>query len=109
MKPLPLDIDESIDVKTPLVFNNTDTTGITNLLLIDSIVSESQLFFDSANSTTFPIIYSYNSNRDDFIQLLSDKFKKWLDRISFVFHDNIQNGKSFLNQELLFSDSMLEN
>jgi hypothetical protein len=109
MKPLPLEIDESIEVKTQLIFNNTDTTGITNLLLIDSIVSECQLFFDSANSTTFPIIYSYNSNRDDFIQLLSDKFKKGLDRISFVFHDNIQNGKSFLNQELLFSDSDISN
>ena len=97
---------------TPLVFNaNLDTSKIKNILLIDSSVSESQLFFDSANSETFPIIYSYNSNRDDFVQLLETKFSNLsLERVSFVFHDNILKGKTFLNQELLFLESdILEN
>ena len=92
---------------TPLVFNDTlETSNIRNILLIDSLVSESQLFFDSANSNTFPIIYSYNSNRNDFSQLLDKKFSNLnLERISFVFHDNILNGKTFLNQELLFLET----
>ena len=67
-------------------------------MLIDSIVSESQLFFDSSNSNTFPIIYSNNSNREDFMKLLQEKFANGLERIAFVFHDNIKDGKKFLNQ-----------
>jgi hypothetical protein len=99
-------IDESPSIDTPLIFNdNIYTSNVKNLLLIDSIVSESQLFFDSSNTNTFPIIYSNNSNRDDFIKLLEDKFSNGLERIAFVFHDNIKDGKAFLNQELFFSES----
>ena len=96
-------IEENIE--DPLIFNDsTDLSKIKNLLLIDSIITESQLFFDSANETTFPIIYSYNSQRDDFIKLVNDKFVN-LERICFVFHDNILNGKQFLNRELFFSEN----
>jgi hypothetical protein len=108
-------IDEEEPVfDTPFIFNdklNTYNLAIKNILLIDSSVSESQLFFDSANSETYPIIYSNNSNRDDFVQLLYTKFNSLtLERISFVFHDNILKGKTFLNQELLFLESdILEN
>jgi hypothetical protein len=95
--------DSTPQIDTPLIFNNNvDTLNIKNLLLIDSIVSESQLFYDSSNSNTFPVIYSNNSNRADFIQLLENKFVNGLERIAFVFHDNIKNGKAFLNQELFF-------
>jgi len=97
---------------TPLVFNATiDTGNIKNILLIDSLVSESKLFFDSANSDTFPIIYSYNSNRTELSQLLDKIFSNLsLQRIAFVFHNNITDGKVFLNQELMFLDSdILEN
>jgi hypothetical protein len=99
-------IDRTIySFDTPLIFNNNvDTSNIKNVLLIDSIVSESQLFFDSSNQNTFSVIYSNNSNREDFIQLLEDKFKNGLERIAFVFHDNIKDGKIFLNQELFFSE-----
>ena len=96
-------IDKSPSINTPLIFNDSiNTSNVKNLLLIDSIVSESQLFFDSSNTNTFPIIYSNNSNRDDFIKLLEDKFSNGLERIAFVFHDNIKDGKEFLNQELFF-------
>ena len=58
------------NLKTKLVYNDTlDTTSIQNILLISSKVTESQLFFDSANSTTFPIIYSQNSAKNDLIEL----------------------------------------
>ena len=100
--------DSTVDVlpvsDTPLVFNDTiDTSNIKNILLIDASVSESQLFFDSANTDTFPIIYSHNSNRNDLSQLLDTKFSSLnLERFAFVFHDNIKDGKVFLNQELMF-------
>jgi len=100
-------LDDDVHVfDTPLVFNDTiDTSNIKNVLLIDSLVSESQLFFDSANTDTFPIIYSYNSNRNDLSQLLDKKFSNLnLQRIAFVFHDNIRDGKVFLNHELIFLD-----
>lgn len=94
---------EKPSLYSPLIFNNkVDISNIKNLLLIDSIVSESNLFYTSSNSNTFPIIYSYNSNRDDLNKLLDDKFSNGLERIAFVFHDNIKDGKTFLNQELFF-------
>jgi len=105
--PLSLDIidDSTPSFDTPLIFNNDiDTSNIKNLLLIDSIVAESQLFFDSSNQNTFSVIYSNNSNRSDFMKLLQEKFANGLERIAFVFHDNIKDGKTFLNQELFFSE-----
>jgi hypothetical protein len=106
---LSLDIiaDSTPSFDTPLIFNNyQDISNAKNLLLIDSIVSESQLFFDSSNENTFSVIYSNNSNREDFIQLLQEKFANGLERIAFVFHDNIKDGKTFLNQELFFSENI---
>jgi hypothetical protein len=104
---LSLDIidDSTPSFDTPLIFNNDiSTSNIKNLLLIDSIVSESQLFYDSSNQNTFSVIYSNNSNRADFMKLLQEKFANGLDRIAFVFHDNIKDGKTFLNQEFFFSE-----
>lgn len=109
--PLSLDIidDSKPSFDTPLLFNNDlDISNVKNLLLIDSIVAESQLFFDSSNQNTFSVIYSNNSNREDFIQLLENKFSNGLERIAFVFHDNIKDGKTFLNQELFFLDSDIQ-
>jgi hypothetical protein len=47
---------------TPLVFSDSiDTSNMTNVLLIDSTIADKQIFYDSVNANTFPIIYSYNS------------------------------------------------
>ena len=92
-------------VVVPLVFNaDLNTETVSNVLLIDSNMSESQLFYDSANEHTFPIIYSYSSNRSELLQLLKDKFTT-VDRISFAFHDNIHDGKAFVDNESFFSES----
>jgi hypothetical protein len=49
----------------PLVYNdNTDTSAITNVLLIDNTVQEYQQFVDGCNATTFPIVYDYHSDRN---------------------------------------------
>ena len=92
-------------VVVPLVFNaDLNTEHVSNILLIDSNMSESQLFYDSANASTFPIIYSNGSNKSELLQLLKDKFTT-VDRISFVFHDNIHDGKTFVDNELFFSET----
>ena len=76
MADLTLDLSEEPSIlgeKThqPLVYNsNTNKNTISNIMLIDSNVIESQIFYDSANENTFPIIYSYDSNRDELLQLL---------------------------------------
>ena len=87
----------------PLIYNDVvDTSTITNLLLIDSIVADAQLFYDSANSSTFPIIYSYSSTIAQFTTLLTSKFTN-LERISFAFHDSADS-KLFLDNKLFFTD-----
>lgn len=109
MADLTLDLSEESSIlgektRQPLVYNsNTNTNTISNIMLIDSNVIESQIFYDSANEKTFPIIYSYDSNRDELLQLLQNKFTS-IERISFVFHDSI-NGKTFLDNEPFFLET----
>ena len=101
-------------ISTPnsnLVYNNTlDTFTIKNVLLISSYVYESQLFYDSANSNTFPIIYYPNSDNNELILLLRNKFQNGIQRISFAFHDPLNNIKTFLDNKPFFDDNdLIEN
>ena len=60
--------NKDINNNCKLIYNNTlNTNTIQNILLISSGVTESQLFYESANSNTFPIIYSPNSDKDELI------------------------------------------
>jgi hypothetical protein len=95
----------------PLVYNDSiDTTNMTNVVLIDSIVSNKKQFYDSANANTFPIIYNYNSSTDDLISLLRQKFPaSSIQRIALVFHDKGHDFLTpFMNDKLLFKESDLE-
>jgi hypothetical protein len=94
----------------PLVFNDSiDTSNMTNVLLIDSIVADKQQFYDCANANTFPIIYSYNSCTDDLLSLFRKKFPaSSIQRISLVFHDRGTNFMAaFMNNKLLFDETDL--
>ena len=75
--------------------------GQTNLLLIDSNVKESQLFFDSCNSETFPIIYSKNGTTEQLKEILTN-FQQ-INRIGFVFHDPSNSIKTFINNNVFFT------
>jgi hypothetical protein len=107
--------DENMEPKykiIPLVFNESmDATNKHNVLLIDSSVLDSQLFYDSANQDTYPIMYSTSSTKEELQQLLNDKFPNGFNRLSIVFHDPGCNlYKIFLNNKGLFEESdLLEN
>jgi len=99
-----LDLPHALD--KPLAFNsNVNPADIKNILLIDSAVSESKLLYDSANKSTFPIIYSYYSTREELTTVLN-QFTS-IDRVSFVFHDSIKDGKLFIHAELFFQDPVI--
>ena len=98
-------------VPTPLIYNDLiDTTNMTNVMLIDSIVANDKQFYDSVNANTFPIIYNYNSSTDVLISLLRRKFPtSSIQRIALVFHDKgINFITKFMNNKLLFEENDLE-
>ena len=100
-----------IEPSTPLVYNDTiDTTSMTNILLIDSSVRDKQVFYDSANANTFPIIYDSTSTTDDLLALLRQKFPtSSIERISLVFHDRGPYVQApFMNNKIFFEESDLE-
>jgi len=87
----------------PLIYNNDiDVTNITNILLIDSTVRETNIFVDSCNINTFPIVYNYLSNRTELRELFNKFSLTQLSRIAFVFHNSNLHSKKFLNDDNFF-------
>jgi hypothetical protein len=108
-----MDKPESLDphdIVEPLVFNDTlDCSAIQNVLLIDSSITQSQLFYDSANTDTFPILYSNSSKKEELLAVLNNKFSNGFSRLAIVFHDpGYNNVKPFLDNSNLFVESDLE-
>ena len=105
---LPLDLEtklmSSVVKQIPFVLNtNVDMSAVENVLLIDSAVSDSKLFYDSSNANTFPMIYSTGSCKKDLLALLQNNFTS-IKRIAFIFHDfgpGFYN--TFLDQHFLFT------
>ena len=88
-----------------LVYPTLDSyDSIQNILFIDQSVTHSQVFYDSANAASYPILYNSLTKREDLSQLLS-RFTH-LDRIAFVFH-GIYPGcyydKPFLEEQPVFT------
>jgi hypothetical protein len=101
-----------IFIPQPLVYpdiSGVDLSGYTNLLLINSAVADYQDFVTYANSETFPVVFSLHSTREELLALVSSGFSN-LSRIGLVFETN-DNGRvyPFLNTEVWFMDSDLEN
>lgn len=87
-----------------LVYPTLDSyDSIQNIVFIDQSVTQSQVFYDSANAASYPILYNSLTKREDLSQLLS-RFTH-LDRIAFVFH-GIYPGcyydKPFLEEQPFF-------
>ena len=105
-----IDVDLFDTPATPLVFNDSiDTTNMENVLLIDSTLADKQVFYDSANANTFPIIYDYNSKTDDLLALFRQKFSaSSIQRISLAFHGSGANFMAaFMNNKPFFQESDL--
>ena len=100
-------------VTTPLVYpelSEVDLSVYTNLLLIDSNVRDYHNFVNSVKSDTFPVVYSWNSSRDELLALLSRSGFSNLSRIGLVFETNDDGQfKPFFNNEVLFTESDSEN
>ena len=73
----------------------------TNILLIDNSVEDFQIFVDSANTSTFPIVYSVFSLKTDLLALLQTNFQT-ISRIGIVFTSSLESPKMFLDFKPLF-------
>ena len=79
-----------------------NTTGRKNILLIYNGVKDAQTFADSANDSTFPIIYSSTSKKTELLAVLRAQ-SATIDRIGIVFASDSGKIKSFLDGKSLFT------
>ena len=89
---------------TPLICSKINNTPnqFANVLLIDRQVFSHQLFVDSVNSNTFPIVYSTMSSKKDMLTLLQTNFTN-INRIGIVFTSSLEKPKTFLDCKSLFN------
>ena len=90
----------------PLQYNNsiTDLSSYTNILLIDRHVYQSKIFYDSCNTTTFPVMYNSMSTSSDVIDLLS-KFNSGV-RLAFVFDHTVGRVNMLFDMLPIFNDTL---
>lgn len=79
----------------------------TNVLLIDSQVNNYQQFVNSANATTFPIVYSVFSQKTELLALLQSNFASIM-RVGLVFASTLEVPTMFLDCNRLFVDNEVE-
>ena len=92
---------------TSLVYPTfTSIDAYTNVLLIDRSVSGYQIFVDSANSTTFPIVYSADSSKTELLAVLSTNFTH-IQRIGLCFQSMSIMSQIFLDSEPFFASTDL--
>ena len=95
----------NISKSIPLVYpdiTNINKNQITNILLIDNNVENYNIFVDSVNSNTFPIVYSVMSSKDELLALLQSNFT-FIPRIGIAFASNPEGStKMFLDGTSLF-------
>ena len=92
---------EPLPLIYPLIQSGENT--YTNVLLIDHSVPDYQTFVDSANSSTFPIVYSTTSSKRELLDLLQTNFTS-ISRIGIAFTSSLENTKMFLDNKPLFKE-----
>jgi alpha-tubulin suppressor-like RCC1 family protein len=93
-----------------LIYPNL-SSGCTNVLLIDNSVMDSQIFYNSVNENTFPIIYSKTSLKTKLLEVLKQftninrigivftyPVVHFLDNKSFFDNENVEFIKSVINE-----------
>jgi alpha-tubulin suppressor-like RCC1 family protein len=76
--------------------------SITNVLLINSSISDYHIFVSSVNSSTLPIVYSSATTREEILMTLSVYTS--IDRIGIVFLNESIN--TFIENETFFSEPL---
>lgn len=79
-----------------------------NIILIDDLVYQNEILYNSNNSNSLTIKYSNNSSREQLETLFNSNFNS-IDRLAFVFNDTQINSKLFLNSELFFYQTDIDN
>jgi hypothetical protein len=82
-------------------------TQYTNVLLIDKCVPSYEIFINSVNSSTFPIIYSSLSSKSEILTLLDANFKS-ISKIGFCFYFSSKKTNMFLKLKPLFNNIEVE-
>jgi len=82
------------------------TTTHVNLLLVDKTVSEYQLFVDSSNDSTYPIVYCPNYDSQLLLEFITKSFSN-IERVAVVSYGQESIGK-FLNREPFDSYSNIQ-
>lgn len=86
----------------PLIYPNVKPgPSCKNVLLIDSSVKDDNIFSNSANTNTFPIVYSFNSSKIELLSALEQNFTT-IDRIAFVFTSSLKYTKTFVDGKPFF-------
>jgi len=87
----------------PLIFS--DTSGCSQLLLIDSTIKQPNIMANSVNSITLPVTYSHTSTRADLLYLLRNRFTT-IARIGIAFSSYQDGGiHPFLENEMFFNET----
>jgi hypothetical protein len=79
-----------------------------HILLIDDTVPSYQIFVDSVNSHTFPIVYSTKSSKKELLEFLQNNFND-IQRIAICFAISTSgDAQTFLDNKPLFLDDEVE-
>jgi len=100
-------ISPALDVFKPaLIFpeNLGNLSEITNVLLISSEISDYNVFYDSVNSNTLPIVYHPFASTEDEVSAVLSRFSS-IQRIGIAFHSSSGAEKMFLDRKSLFTNS----
>ena len=87
-------VPEVVPLQYPETLSMTNTYK--NVLLIDSGVIDYQVFVDSVNPDTCPIVYGIHSRKSDLLELLQNNFTT-ISRIGLVFASGNGQLKLFLD------------
>ena len=90
----------------PFVIEYEDYSQFTNIIFIDDHITDSNLFLNSLNNNTLPILYNYNTDKDKILTYLKTNVNS-IDRLCFVFDNSQLNYKLFLNNETFFTENDL--
>ena len=103
-EPVPV-IPEVVPLQYPETLSMANTYK--NILLIDSGVSDYQVFVDSANADTCPIVYGIHSRKSDLLELLQNNFTN-IARIGIVFASGNGQLKLFLDNATFCNQTEIE-